>query len=472
MGRHEKQSSLLRDAAWMVWSGTVSIANSVVVWAMFARWRDTAELGRFTIVMGIYMIFMTICTLGLHPYTAREVARREGQGRDEFMASVACFLCGWAVICAGLMTLTGLAVSSSGEVQLATAALSLVMLPTGLISVAEPVLTASGRARVIAVVTTIENLLRTVIPLLLLWRGSSLLLICLSFVAVRIAACLIYAIIARRHLRMLRAARGAVVREIATHSPAFAGIAVLSSLHWQAASVLIGRLGSETEAAQFGAASRFLIPVMVLMASYGSVLQPAASRMAAVSLPALGEFLSRSLRLVIALTLPCAVGLGLLAREVLTLLFSARLAQAAPSLQLMALTIVPFCAVMVLSRGLVATHNQRIDLLGNLGAVAVNLTLNLWLITRFGAVGAAAAQLVSMLALLLLVAVWSGRRLYRLEWRRAVTAAVVPLILMSLVVWQARSLGFWIAVAAGALVYLASALLTQRDLRMTPGRQA
>ncbi|HWQ32601.1 MAG TPA: oligosaccharide flippase family protein, partial [Blastocatellia bacterium] len=287
VSRREQQSSLLRDAAWMVWSGTVSIANSVVVWAMFARWRDTAELGRFTIVMGIYMIFMTICTLGLHPYTASEVARREGQGRDEFIGSIACFLSGWSVICAVLMTLTGLAVSSSGEVRVATATLSLVMLPTGLISAAEPVLAALGRARIIAAVTTVENLLRTVIPLLLLWRGSSLLLICLSFVVVRIIACLIYAVIARSRLRMLGAARAAVIREIAAHSPAFAGIAVLSSLHWQAASVLIGRLGSETEAAQFGAASRFLIPVMVLMASYGSVLQPAASRMAAVSLPAL-----------------------------------------------------------------------------------------------------------------------------------------------------------------------------------------
>ncbi|HWQ33507.1 MAG TPA: oligosaccharide flippase family protein, partial [Blastocatellia bacterium] len=188
--------------------------------------------------------------------------------------------------------------------------------------------------------------------------------------------------------------------------------------------------------------------------------------------PALGEFLSRSLRLVIALTLPCAVGLGLLAREVLTLLFSARLAQAAPSLQLLALTIVPFCAVMVLSRGLVATNNQRIDLLGNLVAVAVNLALNLWLIASFGAAGAAAAQFLSMLALLLIVAVWSRRRLYRLEWRRTVTTAIVPLALMSVVVWQARSLGFWIAMVAGALVWLAAALLTQRELRMALSRQA
>ncbi|MFN7944209.1 MAG: flippase [Blastocatellia bacterium] len=471
MKHQEKQNSVLREAAWMIWSGTISIANSVALWAMFARWRNPAELGRFTIVMGIYMIFMTICALGLYSYTASETARRTGDERQQFVASITVFLFIWSVICAVLMTVTGLVVSGSGEVRMATAALSLVLLPTGLISAAEPALTALGRAKVIALVTTIENLLRTVIPLLLLWQGRSLLLICISFVVVRLLACLIYAGIAGRHLAMLKMARLSIIRDIAAHSPAFAGIAVLSSLHWQAASVLTGRLGSETEAAVFGSASRFLIPVMVLMGAYGGVLQPAATRLAEVSREALGEFISRSLRLVLALVLPCAIGLVLLAREVLTLLFSEKMAMAAPALQLMALSIVPFCAVMVLSRGLVATGNQRIDLFGNLIAVIVNLLLNFVLIPEFGAIGAAVAQFVSMMSMLALLVVFSARQLYRLELGQALLSAAIPLALMALVVWQARALSFHLAVLAGGAVYLACAWLTQRDLRMALTRQ-
>ncbi len=471
MKYREKQMSVLRDALWMVWSGTISIANSVALWAMFARWRNPAELGRFTIVMGIYMIFMTICTLGLYPYTASETARRTGDERRRLFASVTVFLFIWSVICAGLMIVTGFVVSSSGEVRMATAALSLVLLPTGLISAAEPALTALGRARIIALVTTIENLLRTVIPLLLLWQGRSLLLICVSFVVVRLLACLLYACIAGRRLTILKLARWSVIREIAAHSPAFAGIAVLSALHWQAASVLAGRLSSETEAALFGAASRFLIPVMVLMAAYGGVLQPAATRLAEVSRQALGAFMARSLRLVLALALPCAIGLALLAREVLTLLFSEKMLMAAPALQMMALSLVPFCGVMVLSRGLVATGHQRIDLCGNLIAVVINLLLNVALIPRFGATGAAAAQFVSTLSMLAFLAVFSARQLYRLEFRQALLAAALPLALMALVVWQARALSFYLAVLAGGAVYLACAWLTQRDLRLALTRQ-
>ncbi len=468
-------SRLLRNAAWMAWSGTISIANSVVLWAMYARWRATAELGQFTMVMGLYMIFVTISTLGLGPYLSSEIARRRQHGASEaateFIASASLLLCAWSCVSAAAMCVAGFAFSSSPEVQMACAILSLAMLPTGLIGVAEPVCTALGRAQIIALAMTVENVLRTIVPLILLSLGCSLSLICVSFVGVRLAACLIYAIAARHHLTEVRRASRATLREIAAQTPTFAAVTILASLHFQAASVLIGSLSNETEAAQFGAASRFLIPAAVLLGSYVGVVQPAASRLAAVSTQSLGDFLARTLRLVIALTLPCAVGLVLLAPDVLTLLFSARLASAAPALSLLALSIVPFGTVMIVSRGLIATNHQRIDLLGNAIAVAVNLTLNVLLIPRYGATGAAATQLISMLCLLAVEAGYSMRRLYSLEWRQAVMTCAGPLLLMTLVVWQVRALGFIMAAIFGALVYLGGVLLTQRDLRLAFSRQ-
>ena len=126
---------------------------------------------------------------------------------------------------------------------------------------------------------------------------------------------------------------------------------------------------------------------------------------------------------------------------------------------------------MIVSRGLIATNNQRIDLLGNASAVAVNLLLNVLLIPRYGAMGAAAAQLVSMLCLLTVEAGYSMRRLYSLAVRQTVMTCAVPLLLMTLAVWQVRALGFITAAVSGAIVYLGCVLLTQRDLRLVFSRQ-
>jgi O-antigen/teichoic acid export membrane protein len=458
-----QSSSLFRNAAWMAWSGAISIANSIVLWAVVARWRTPEELGRFTIVMSVGTIFIMLCSLGLGPYLTSEIARRKQ--RHAFIASATGYLLAWSAVCAVAMIATGFAVSDSAEVHLAIAILSLALLPTGLISIAEPVFTAAGRSRVIAQATTVENLLRTIVPLVVLARGYGLPWVFAVLVLGRLMACAIYALVARGHLAALRQAQWPLVREIARHTPTFAGVTVLATLHWQMAAVLAGKLGGEAVAAQFGVASRVMIPVSVLLASFATVIQPAASRLAAVSLSGLGEFLSRNVKLVLALALPMAVGILLLGRDALTLVFGPHYASAALPLSLLSISIIPFSLVMITARGLVATGKQQIDLLGNAAAVAANLAFNLLLIPRYGATGAAIAQLLSVTILAAVEVGYATRRLFRLELLRALVACAWPLALMTLVVWQARHWGLWGAVATGGAVYLGCLWLTRRDLR-------
>jgi O-antigen/teichoic acid export membrane protein len=358
------------------------------------------------------------------------------------------------------MIAAGWVMSESHEVRVATAVLSLGLLPTGLINVAEAVFTSGGRARVIALAATTENLLRTAVPLWLLSGGYSLPAICLSLAAVRLAPCLIYAVVVRRHLAALSLARWPVMRGIAAHTPTFAGLTLLAALHWQAAGVLIGKLGGELAAAEFGVASRFLLPVALLLSSYANVIQPTAARLAIESLRDLGAFLSRGLKLAAALTLPFAVGMTLLARELLALLFGPAYVGTASALSLLAFSVVPFGLVIITARGLIAAGRQRIDLIGNAMAVTTNLALNLILIPRYGAAGAALAQLLSMMVLAAVEIGYTTQHLAQLAIWRAVASCVWPLAAMALALWQTRALGLWGAAAAGGSLYLACLWLT------------
>jgi O-antigen/teichoic acid export membrane protein len=449
----------------MAWSGALSIANSVVLWALIARWRETEELGRFTIVMSIGSLFIILCSLGLGPYLTSEIARREESARAPFIASAAFYLLGWSVICVLVMTGTGFVVSASPEVHWANAILSLAMLPTGLISIAEPTFTAYGRARVIAMASTTENLARTIVPLVLLYHGYGLSAIFLMIVISRTMACVVYAVVLRHRLKALALAQWPLVREIAAKTPTFAGVTILAAVHWQVAAVFVGKLGGEAAAAEFGVASRILIPVSVLLSSFATVIQPTAARLAASSMDKLGEFISHNLKLVISLALPMAVGVTLLARDALVIIFSEKYAAAAVPLSLLAVSVIPFALVMITARGLVATGKQHIDLIANAAAVAANLALNLILIPRYGATGAAVAQLISMIVLAAVEVGYSALRLFRLSFGRAVTICALPLLLMALAVWQARQLGLWGAVVAGGVVYLGCLWFKRRELK-------
>lgn len=460
-----QSSPLLKNTLWMVWSGSVNIASSVLLWVMMAHWREAEELGRFTVVMSIYLIFMTICSLGLGPYLTNETSRRIRYDHSPwvFVASAVAFLFSWSVLCACAMCVTGYLMGDSPEVWRATAIMSSAIVLTGLISVAESAFTACERVKVIALATTGENLLRTVLPLLLLYRRAGLVWICLSYAAMRAIACAIYAVAARHHLPTLTAVKWHLMREIASKSPTFAGVAILAAIHWQAAPLLVGKISGEAAAADYGVASRFLLPLVILLPSYAAVIQPVAARLAAVSLKRLGAFLSDSLMIATALTLPFAVGATLLARELLGIIFGEGYIGAAPVLALLAMSLVPFGWVIIIVRGLVATGHQRIDLAGNVVAVASCLVLNLVLVPPYQATGAAAAQLISMLLLAAVDLGYANYRLFRLNVWQVITACCWPLAVMTFTVWQARDWGLWGAVVAGGLVYLGCLWLAQGE---------
>ncbi len=429
--RLANSSSLARNMAWMAWSGSISIANSVIVWMVMARWRDAAEMGRFTLVMSLYLLFFTICSLGLNPYLVAEISRRFASpaSNDEqshnvnslqsFLTNTAFTLLLWSGVCVGVMNLLGRMISPVSEVRTAVFVMSLTMPLTALMAVAEAYFTAFGRAKIIAAAATTENVLRTVLPIYLLLQGKGIVALCGSFVVARLIAASVYGVATRAQISNCRHRRPAVrwheIKRLIRVVPTFAGITVLAALHLQMAVILLGRLGTEQDAAIYGVTSRFLIPFAILMSSYAAVLQPEAARQALQSLRHLADFLARSLRFVLPAALLVAVAVACLARPMLTLLFGTQYAEGALTLSLLIASAVPFCGVMILARGLIALQKQHIDLIGNAVAVGTSLLLGATLIPRYGATGAALAHLLSMVALFTLEITYLWQQVFRLE---------------------------------------------------------
>lgn len=428
-----KNENLSRNLLWIIWSGVVSIANSVLLWIFIARLRDTEELGRFTTVMGLYALFFTVCSMGLMPYIVSEISRRNAEKTVEnFIGSVSVFLFISGFICAILMTASGFLVSESSSVRISTAILSLAMIPTGLISTAEATAIAYGRTRLIAFVSTFENLLRTIVPLVLLYAGFDISIICVSFVAVRFVALAIY-FVAARNLLAKFAFNKIEFAKILKVTPTFAGTIILAAINWQAAIILLGRISTENESAKFGVASRFLIPVAILMASYASVIQPTISKFTNENS---GAYLAKMARYPLILTTFAAIASPFLSRFVLTLFFGEKYADVAPVLDILAVSVVPFCLVMVVARGLVATNSQHIDFAANALGVIAFFAVGLVLIPNYGAKGAAIAQLVSFLLMALFEIFYLSKKINNFKIWRTASLSSVFLIVTYIIIWK------------------------------------
>jgi O-antigen/teichoic acid export membrane protein len=150
------------------------------------------------------------------------------------------------------------------------------------------------------------------------------------------------------------------------------------------------------------------------------VIQPLIARKTLKSNENAGSFLSKMACYPLILSTLAAAASPFLSRQVLIVFFGENYGDVAPTLDILALSVVPFCLVMVVARGLVATNSQHIDLLANALGVVACITLGAMLVPKYGAIGAATAQLFSFLLMALVEVGYLTRKTVGFQiWRTA-----------------------------------------------------
>lgn len=190
-------------------------------------------------------------------------------------------------------------------------------------------------------------------------------------------------------------------------------------------------------------AFRFMqFPIGVFGVAIATAALPTLSRSTAN--PDYGEFrqtLAHSLALVFLLCIPSAVGLAVLAKPIVALVFehgkftAFDTAQTANALAAYAIGLAGYGAIKVLSPAFYALGDARTPMMISLGSIAVNYFMNSLLVGPFGHVGLAFSTSAVALVNFLLLALLMRRRLGRLGGRQlAVTALKIGLASAALAV--------------------------------------
>jgi PST family polysaccharide transporter len=223
----------------------------------------------------------------------------------------------------------------------------------------------------------------------------------LVFLAGRAAAVVILAVAAGRSFGPIRPALDrALLRNLVPAALPFAGSAAVAVVLTYFDLVLVGLWMGTAEAGVYGAAYRILWLPTMLVTAYLTALRPSVARRA-LSQPA-------SPLSLLGPSTPAVVAVGLLgallgiafAPQVVDILYGPPFRDAVVPLRLLLLSF----ALLVVSRHyrlvLVASGRQALDLKIMAAAAALNVALNVWLVPRFGLMGAAASNVASEAAIL------------------------------------------------------------------------
>jgi O-antigen/teichoic acid export membrane protein len=204
----------------------------------------------------------------------------------------------------------------------------------------------------------------------------------------------------------------------------------------------------------YGAAYRLLEATLFVSWSVGSAVYPVFSRLSPTSEPAVGFVFERSLKLVVALTLPLAAGALVLADPVVRLVYGNEYATAANALRLLAPAIALYPVAYVAASLLVSQHRQRTMMivygLVALENILANFVLIPWLSLNGAALGTSLSQLLVTVALIVVAQQAAGG----IQWARVAGGPILATLAATVGMVLLRD-EFAAAVAAGAVLYLA-----------------
>jgi O-antigen/teichoic acid export membrane protein len=231
------------------------------------------------------------------------------------------------------------------------------------------------------------------------------------------------------------------------------GIAsVFSAIFFRVDTVMLAAFKSQAAVGLYGAAYRLLEATLFLSWSVGAAVYPVFARLNRATQPSVQDVYERSIKLVVALTLPIAVGTAVMAGHVLGLFYGSDYVPGHNALVLLAPTIALYPVVYISTHLLVSQNRERVLTYVFAVIMVENVLANLVLIPAFSLNGAALSTSISELLVTVAFVYYALRSTGRINWARTLFGPVVASATAGAVMYAART-NVWLGAGLGVLVY-------------------
>jgi O-antigen/teichoic acid export membrane protein len=177
--------------------------------------------------------------------------------------------------------------------------------------------------------------------------------------------------------------------------PVLASIPVVNAVYSRLDVLLLSAFRGFAEVGVYSAASRLVDVARVLPMSYSRAIYPVVSRLHTENGRELAQTFHQANRTLLLLMCTVALGLAAASSGLIELLYGPSFADAGSVLRVLAWSVVPFAIASLFAQVLFAANLAVLDLRVNIISIVLCAGLNVVAIPRWGALGAAAATLLS-----------------------------------------------------------------------------
>ncbi|MDZ7292584.1 MAG: flippase [candidate division KSB1 bacterium] len=380
--------------------------------------------GAYNTILKYVAIFQIIAAFGLRSLLTRDVAQNKESTPGYFTASSSIAIA-LGIASAVLMSILVSIISNDTLVIQGTICASLSLVAAALIDAYEGIISGFERLSQIGYASILENVARVGLSLLLIYHGYGVIALIWVYVITRYLKPIYYFYYIKKHfVKSLAAIQWPFIKELTRQAQTFALITICVIIYWNADGIMLEAMRSKEEVGYYAAAYRFLLLSLVLVDSFVNSLFPVISNFFKSSGTNFELACRKSLRMLAMVTVPVAVAFSLLAKEIILLFYGKDYLPSVRVLQILGWALVPYGISQIFAYALVASNNQKLDLLINAASMLVNIALNFLLISRFGFIGATIAALISINIYVSLQIPFIFQKLIRFEYKAMISGVM------------------------------------------------
>lgn len=421
-----------------------------------------AQFGQYSIVLAWAGLFGVLGDMGISQYLTREIARDRKAASDYFW-DVVTLRAILAVFTSIITTVGAILYGQPSEIVLAVFLYTLTYLLQAFLAPLMSIVTGNERV-------DLASLFEIVGQVIFMGAGALFLFAGLDFVWLVIAGMLnIPVLIGMAYWVVKRNNYGPpqfrVNRKMWWHllraGMPFAFIQLSLSFAFRADTIVLSSYRSDEEIGWYNIAYKLVFTLLSLVYPFSAAIMPTLAREHASNPDSIHPWYYSTVRVMLAIGLPVAVGGMLLAQNIILLLYGAENLPAYIGLMIIIwdlpfLMYTSFCGNMTTS---IKREGGAARIYGTLGVI--NIAMNLILGPRFGLIGAAFATVLTDLTGAMLFYVLFRREFGSGLMFKRLIRMVLSTVVMGVVVYFVRDVNMFAAAAIGAVVYFAMIWLTR-----------
>ncbi len=423
-----------------------------------ARLLGSSGFGDYAFLNAFLSYALVITDFGLSPFLVREMSQRPEHRISIFASGLSLRFALALLSFAGLLLIGFVSHLSPAFFTCLFLAGSCALLYAWNSSLTD-LLTSHERLRKAALVDVICQIIFLAIVMALLWKTSSIVSVFIALFLANAARAAILGFLARSDIRNMRRQDASIpaCHSLLKEALPFGLLGFLGTLYFKMDILILYGFHPGSAVGWYEGAYRFLEAAMVLSSSLMTALFPMLSRLGKDSETSgdLHQAFLRSTKFLIVSGLFCALAVSSIAAPLVRFCYGPAFAPTIPLVPVLMTALVFFQINAPNSRLLLALGEQKRVVGLTCIALAFNILLNLALIPRWGAYGAAVATLLSEIAGLALFYAAVASRVGTLPW---VSLLVKPMLCASafLVCWLLlAAISVWLSFVIGSMAFLA-----------------